>query len=110
MKNIKYILVLLTAILLALNIGIFLGRTNYDGSITALVEKQADHRGNIDLNSASVSQLSMLPGISDALARRIIDYREDNGPFTSIYDLLNIPGISYSTMNNIKEYIVVYPQ
>lgn len=107
MKNTKYILILLTAVMLALNVGIFIGRSNYDGSVTALVEKHPDSDGLINLNTATASQLSVLPGISEALARRIIDYREDHGRFGSIYDLLEVPGISYSTMNDIKDYVKV---
>ena len=107
MKNIKYILILLTAVMLAINLGIFLGRYNSDGSVTALVDRRSDSSGLIDLNKAKVSQLSMLPGISEAMSRRIIEYRDEHGPFESIYDLLEIPGISYKTMDEIKDYITV---
>ncbi len=107
MKNIKYILILLTAVMLAINLGIFLGRNNSDGSVTALVERRSDSSDLIDLNKAKVSQLSMLPGISEAMSRRIIEYRDEHGPFESIYDLLEIPGISYKTMDEIKDYITV---
>src|SRR5436190_200468 len=47
----------------------------------------------VNVNTATVDQLVALPGIGPVLAQRIITYREQHGPFRSVRDLLNVPGI-----------------
>lgn len=49
--------------------------------------------GPISINSASASQLDALPGVGPATAQKIIDYRTANGPFKTLEDLKNVPGI-----------------
>ncbi len=61
----------------------------------------------IDINRAEGWLLEALPGIGPVLARNIIDHREQNGPFRSIYDLLDVSGIGQSTLDKIKDYITV---
>lgn len=58
-----------------------------------------------DLNSASVQQLQDLPGVGPVLAERIAKYREDHGPFESIEDLLDVPGIGESKLASIRDFV-----
>jgi competence ComEA-like helix-hairpin-helix protein len=60
---------------------------------------------SINVNTATKSELTLLPGIGDAYAERIILYREDYGPFTSPEELLNISGIGARRLEQIKPYI-----
>ncbi len=61
----------------------------------------------ISINKATVEELTMLPGIGQAKAQDIIDYRLTNGPFQSIEDLKNISGIGESVFAKIKDYITL---
>jgi competence protein ComEA len=53
--------------------------------------------GPLNLNSAGVAELDMLPGIGPVLAQRIVDHRTREGPFTSIDQLDDVPGIGPTT-------------
>jgi len=59
----------------------------------------------ININSARIEELQMLPGVGVTLAGRIIDYRKDNGPFKSLEDLENVDGMTEKHFNRIKELI-----
>lgn len=61
----------------------------------------------ININTADIKQLNTLPGIGDATAQKIIDYRNENGKFNSIEDIKNVKGIGDSKYEKIKEYITI---
>lgn len=63
--------------------------------------------GKININTASAETLALIDGIGESLSKRIISYREENGPFTSVTDLLNVKGIGEETLNQISPYIAV---
>ena len=60
----------------------------------------------VDINRAAQSELETLPGIGPAMARRIIDYREQNGAFLSPEDLTKVKGIGEKTLEKLLPYIV----
>lgn len=55
----------------------------------------------VDINHASVEELATLPGIGKVTARRIVEFREKNGPFRRLEDLLIIRGISEKRLQQI---------
>jgi competence protein ComEA len=57
----------------------------------------------INLNTATAEELAVLPGIGETLAGRIVEYREREGPFSCLEDLLDVPGIGESTLDKIYE-------
>jgi competence protein ComEA len=61
----------------------------------------------IDLNRAETWLLEALPGIGETRAQAIVDYRNENGPFKRIEDLLRVKGIGEGTFEKIKDYITV---
>jgi competence protein ComEA len=61
----------------------------------------------IDLNTADAAALETLPRIGPALAARIIDWREQNGRFTSVDDLLAVTGIGEKLLSGIRDLVTV---
>ena len=61
----------------------------------------------IDINLADSEELQHLPGIGPVLGERICVWRKENGPFQSPEDLLQVPGIGESTLDGIREYILI---
>mgnify|MGYP002344732804 CR=1 FL=1 len=63
--------------------------------------------GLININTANASQLTALPGIGPSTAAAIVAYREGNGNFQKIEDIMNVSGIKENKFNQIKNYITV---
>jgi competence ComEA-like helix-hairpin-helix protein len=61
----------------------------------------------VNINTASVELLEMLPGIGPITAQWIVDYRNANGSFQKIEDIVNVPGIGPGTFDRIKDLITV---
>src|SRR5690348_8228198 len=62
-----------------------------------------------DLNTATLKQLEGLPGVGPVTAHAILNFREKNGPFKSVNDLLVIPRISKKKLDKIRPYVFVKP-
>ena len=64
----------------------------------------------IDINKATLEQLDNLPGVGPVTARRILDYRTQEGVFTNLDELKNVSGISNFTYKKIVKFLKVLPQ
>ena len=73
----------------------------------ATVPVFAADAGKVNVNSASVEQLQLLPRIGPAVAQRIVEHREKNGPFKKVEDLLNVRGIGEKTFEKIRDRLTV---
>lgn len=63
--------------------------------------------GTVDLNTADQAALEELPGIGPALAERIVAWREDNGRFRTVDDLLAVPGIGEKVLEGLRDGVRV---
>jgi competence protein ComEA len=61
----------------------------------------------INLNTATLEQLDTLPGVGPVTAQAILAWREDDGPFTSVDDLLDVKGIGDATLAELRDLVVV---
>ena len=61
----------------------------------------------VNINTATLSELTTLNGIGESTAAEIIAYREEHGRFEKIEDIMNVPGIKEAKFNRIKKYITV---
>ena len=75
--------------------------TSSEGPQEVLVEK------SVNLNTATLEELDLLPGVGPAIAQRIIDYREQNSGFYDIEEIMEVSGIGEKTFAKLEPYITV---
>jgi competence protein ComEA len=63
--------------------------------------------GLVNINSASATELESLSGIGEVLAATIIEYRDTNGPFAAVEDLMDVSGIGPATLDEIRDQVTV---
>jgi competence ComEA-like helix-hairpin-helix protein len=63
--------------------------------------------GVVNINTADVTQLSLLPRVGAKVAQRIIDYRKEHGPFKSTTDLMEVKGIGDKAYTRLTPYLTV---
>ena len=76
-------------------------RTASDASVTS---KFRPAYGSVNLNTATEQELDTLPGIGPAIARRIIEFRTQNGGFRSVDELDRVKGIGQKKLEDIRQY------
>ena len=74
-------------------------------AISYVSDSNTEIDGKININYADETELVKLSGIGEALSKRIIRYREENGPFETIEEIMKVSGISEKRFEDIKEFI-----
>ena len=84
-----------------------------EGALPAAIQpadpgsETTDANGVVNINTADAAALKSLSGIGDAKAQAILTYREEHGSFSSIEEIMQVPGIKESTFSAIKDKIAV---
>ncbi len=115
MKNGVKILLAATAFCVAIYIGVFIGR-NFGGLTLHLsgsgqsyisLDSRPKKAILVNINTATVDELTQVPGISFRIAEKIIAYRKEYGAFLSLEELLQIPGIGETLLEKMWPYITI---
>lgn len=121
-----HILVIIMLVFMAFTCGLYIGR-NCSGSAVSVsvtpamqtlppetteqteapTEETAVILFPIDINLAEKEEFMALPGIGEVLALRIVEYREENGPFTHVEQLMNVKGIGKKRMEELLDLITI---
>lgn len=99
----RVFLALLTGLVMGSSVVLPLGRLE---AAPAPSEKEAK-TVQVSINKADSAELETVKGIGPMLAQRIIDYRQANGRFENLEDLVNVPGIGPSKFEKIRSQITL---
>ncbi|MGT2754325.1 helix-hairpin-helix domain-containing protein [Streptococcus ovis] len=92
---------------------VYVARQGEEISVVSPPKTAAEETGvankpdKVHLNSATVSELTTIPGIGEKRANDIISYRDSNGGFHSVDDLNNVSGIGDKTLEHLRPYVTV---
>lgn len=75
--------------------------------IASAAQKSQAPAAKVNINSASVEQLTELPGVGAKLAARIVEHRQKQGPFKSTQELMNVKGIGEKNLQKLQPYLSV---
>ena len=110
----EWILLGITAVFLCLVLTLFWqDRSAVEPGLTVQTETEVPEEvlapdvDPVDINTADVEEFDQLPGIGTVLAGRIIAYREANGPFETVEDLLEVSGIGEAKLAELEGWITV---
>ena len=92
---------------LALGLGVVSGAAQEGTRRPAPAAAKASATAPVNLNTASVAQLETLPGIGKSTAERILEYRQKNGNFKKVEDLMNVKGIGEKSFLKLKALVTV---
>lgn len=103
------IIILFLSVTLLIGLGLKYARLNHWGIEPTRVISTCHEkiRYRININTADQNELMLLPGIGEQKANAIVNYRKKHGDFRSINELYKINGIGESTLNSIKDLIII---
>jgi competence protein ComEA len=74
---------------------------------SALAAAKPAPAGKVNLNTASAEQLTAIPGIGDKLAARIVEYRQKNGSFKNVQELMNVKGVGEKSFGKLEPFLSI---
>jgi competence ComEA-like helix-hairpin-helix protein len=76
-------------------------------SSAAMADAAPASGGVVNINTADVAQLALLPRVGEKAAQRIVDYRAEHGPFKKATDLMQVKGIGAKTYEGLSQYVAL---
>lgn len=64
-------------------------------------------QGTLNINTATIEEMVMLPGIGEATAQNIVTFRDTNGPFQTVDELIKVKGIGEKKLEVLRTYLTV---
>lgn len=118
MQKSLYALLTITLVFISLIAGVFIGRNSIGAQVTldpasgnvldpSSTGSKSEELGKVNINTAQIYELTLLPGIGESKAKAIIAFREEYGRFTRVDDLIYVDGFSYVTIEQLRPYITV---
>ena len=118
MQKSLYALLTITLVFISLIAGVFIGRNSIGTQVTldpasgnvldpSSTGQKSEELGKVNINTAQIYELTLLPGIGESKAKAIIAFREEFGRFTRVDDLIYVDGFSYVTIEQLRPYITV---
>ena len=113
------VLLAVTALFVTFTLAFFIGRSSVHAQITTerapetlvrelpAAEAPPEQPQKLELNRATRAELEALPGIGPVLAERIVAWREANGPFVSVEQIMDVEGIGEKKLDELRESIYV---
>ena len=71
------------------------------------VDERPSGNGPVNLNTAGTDQLTAIPGIGEAMAQRIVEWRDEHGPFRRVEDLMKVKGIGEKSLEKMRPHVTV---
>jgi len=72
----------------------------------ALAAEEKSPAGVVNVNTATSEQLQLLPRVGPSLAGRIVEFREANGPFQTVEEIVAVKGIGESSFEKLEPFLV----
>ncbi|HET9317217.1 MAG TPA: helix-hairpin-helix domain-containing protein [Vicinamibacteria bacterium] len=72
---------------------------------TALAASKPAPSGKVNINTATAEQLTAVPGIGDKRAARIVEYRQKNGSFKNVQELMNVKGVGEKSFGKLEPFL-----
>jgi competence protein ComEA len=107
MRRLSIVLGIFIAALVATVPGASAQATKAAGAKAAAARPSATPGAPVNINAASLTQLQTLPGVGASTAQRILDYREKNGAFKKIEELMNVKGLGEKSFLKLKPLVNV---
>ncbi len=97
----KLLVAVAFSVLAVFNVGVFCAVASDAEKPAGLVGKATDLKDLVNINTASTEALAAIPGVSPKVAESITSYREANGAFSKIADLINVDGVDMKLLKRI---------
>ncbi len=101
MPSFPFVIFLLSLVLSA---GIYFYRVSSVEKYSFREKSRETFKYTVNINSANTRELENLPGIGPSMAKQIIDYRNKNGPYKKIEDLMNVKGIGVAKIRALRGF------